>query len=71
MELYDASEVNAESYATNAGPTHALDARGPGMGTISAEMKISSTYGVSSFEKMCANARNVKYASRRMVAVRI
>ena len=71
MELYDAKEVNGELYATSAGPTHALDARGPGMGTISAVMEMSSAYGGSSSEKMFASALNAKYASKRMAAVRI
>jgi hypothetical protein len=71
VKLYDAKEVNGESYAVNAGPTHALDARGPGMGMISAVMEMSSVYGVSFSGKMFENVLNAKYASRRMVAVRI
>ena len=71
MEPFDAKEVNGELYAKNAGPTHVLDARDPGMGTISAVAEMSLVFGVSSSEKMCASALNAKYASRRMVAARI
>jgi hypothetical protein len=71
MEPFVAKEMNGGSYAKNAGPTHVLDARDPGMGTISAVMEMSSAYGVSSSERMFASAHNAKYASRRMAAVRI